>query len=260
VLLKPCPFCEKPIPRAITVCPYCRRDEQGRSVQIDSGAPAAAEALKELDKDIQELGRPDPFVRDQALARIVRRGTPAVAALTSLLSELEKPGLAEVAKALGRLGDARAIPALTQAARTGNDELRTAAVWALAQFREPGILPILLSEAERPHPALQAYLAYVLGGYPDERVVALLAKLSRRGSREVVFQAACALGETGHPRAAAALQRIRRGSDPAARAAAASALKKLGVSAASPFKRWIYGGGFLTAAAGAAAAWRFFYR
>ena len=62
----------------------------------------------------------------------------------------------------------------TQAAKLGDEELRLAAVWALAQFHEPEVLPILLSEADRPHPIIQSFLANTLGTFQDSRVVPAL--------------------------------------------------------------------------------------
>src|SRR5688500_14819254 len=137
MLLKPCPFCTKDIPRAMTVCPYCHRDELGKSVQMDTAPSASVEADKRADQqDLKELGSEDACTRDQATVRMARRGYGVAQGLIDVLSDLGKPGLAGVAKALGRIGDKRAIPALTQAARLGDDDLRLAAIWALSQFHE----------------------------------------------------------------------------------------------------------------------------
>ncbi len=231
MILKPCPFCQKDIPRAITVCPYCHRDEQGQPVQMDSAASSAPLGVdKSFEQDLLELASEDLFVREQAVVRMVQRGFGIVQALVSLLGDLNKPRLAGVARVLGKIGDRRAIPVLSQAAKMGDDELRTAAIWALTQFREPEILPTLLAEAERPQPSIQSYLAHVLGGFQDARVIPLLASLARHASREVAFQAAYALGETGDPSAVAPLRRALRRRDPVVRAAAAASLRRLGAS------------------------------
>jgi HEAT repeat protein len=239
MLQKPCPFCQKRIPRSITVCPYCHRDEHGKNVMMEEKEAPAQTAVsnKYFQDDLKELGSDDPFVRDQAVVRVAQQGFGVVQALISILDDLAKPGLASVAKVLGRIRDRRAIPALVQAAKVGDEDLRIAAVWALTQFREPEILPALLSEAERPHPVIQGYLAYVFGTYQDPCVVAVLGRLARNSSREVAFQAACALGETGDPGAVRALRRAAGRRDPIVREAAVTSLRRLGVTFVAPKRK-----------------------
>jgi len=260
MLLKPCPFCRKDIPRAITACPYCHRDEQGKTVPMDTAAPAADPASgKYFENDLSELASDDPFVREQAVVRMAQRGFGVVQALTSILSDHSKPGLAAIAKVLGRVGDRRALPALMQAAKLGDDELRTAAIWALAQFRDPEVLPALLSEAERPSPTVQSYLAYVLGGYQDARVIPVLSHLAGHSHREVAFQAAFALGEAGDAAGVAALRKAARRRDPVVRQAAAASLRRLGMRGVTePRRLLLYLLAVLSAAAGLAAyLWKF---
>lgn len=229
MILKPCPFCAKDIPRSMTVCPYCHRDEQGQPVVMDSAAVTAGAATdRYFDNDLEELASEDPFVSEQAVVRVAQRGFGVVQALISILSDFTKPGLAGIAKALGRIKDRRAIPVLTQAAKMGDEELRTSAIWALAQFHEPEVLPILLSEAEKPHPLTQSFLAHVLGTFQDNRVGPVLAKLAGHPNREVAFQAACALGEAGDSTGIRVLKKSWRHRDPLVRAASAASLRRLG--------------------------------
>ncbi len=175
-----------------------------------------------------ELASEDAFQRDQAVVRMAQHGFGVVQALISVLSDFAKPGLAGVAKALGKIGDRRAIPVLAQAAKMGDDDLRMAAVWALSQFHEPEVLPILLTEADRPHPVIQSFLAYTLGTFQDARVIPVLSKLAGHPNREVSFQAACALGEAGDIQAISALKTSWRSRDPLVRAASAASLRRLG--------------------------------
>ena len=174
----------------MTVCPYCCRDDKGQPVVMDSTAPSAASADRYFENDLQDFTARDSFARDEAVTRVAQRGFGIVQALISILSDFAKPGLAGVARALGKIGDRRAIPALAQAAKMGDEDLRTAAIGALAQFREPEVLPVLLSEAERPHPTIQSYLANVLGTFQDSRVVPVLANLAGHPNREVAFRPA----------------------------------------------------------------------
>ena len=175
-----------------------------------------------------ELASDDPFIRDQAVVRVARRGDGVVQALTSILNDFAKPGLSGVALVLGKIGDRRAIPVLAQAAKMGDEELRIASVWALAQFHEPEVLPALLAEAERPHPIIQSFLANALGTFQDTRVLPALMKLAAHPSREVAFQAACSLGELGSRDGVPALQKSWRRGDALMRAACAASLRRLG--------------------------------
>lgn len=227
MILKPCPFCRKEIPRAMTACPYCHRDEKGQPVTMDStAADAGVEKLSEA--DLRELASEDPFVRYQAVGRVAQRGFGVVLALMSHLSDFKKPGLAGMAEVLGKIGDRRAIPALAQAAKMGDEDLRMAAVAALAQFSDREVLPILIAESERAHPLIQSYLANVLGAFQDSQVVPVLAKLSTHSNREVAFQAVCALGETGDRAAIPVLQRVWRRRDALVRRACSASLRRLG--------------------------------
>jgi HEAT repeat protein len=260
MILKPCPFCQKDIPRTITVCPYCHRDEQGKPVQVDPLAIVDAFDQRSFDQDLKDLSNTDPFQRDEAVVRMARRGFGIVQALASILADQAQPGLAGVARVLGKIRDRRSIGALAQAAKMGDDDLRMAAVWALSQFREPEVIPLLLSEAERPHPQIQSYLVHVLGGVQDARVLPVLRRLASHPSREVAFQAACALGETQDPDSIPALRKIWRRRDPLLREAAHSALRKMGVSIHGPW--WIHRaiGLLISLAALSALAWWWVHR
>jgi HEAT repeat protein len=257
--VKPCPFCQKPIPAKITACPYCHRDEQGQSMQMDSTAPAPeAFNQKFFDNDLQDLASADAFVREQATVRMAQKGFGVSQALISILSDGAKPGLAGVAKVLGRVRDKRAVIPLIQSMKLGDEELRIAAIWSLTQFREPEVLPALLAEVERQHPTIQSYMAYALGTFQDNRAVPMLSKLVRSPNREVAFHAAYSLAELRDPSSISALKKALRQKDPLVRAAVAGALRRLGVRAVDVPMAW----GWIAAAglsAGLGAAF-FFYR
>jgi len=206
---------------------------------MDSAVPATPVYAGNLENDLHELASDDLFVRDQAVIRVSQRGAGVVQALLGVLGDFAKPGLAGVARALGKIGDRRAIPTLAQAAKMGDEELRCAAVWALVQFHDAEVLPILLSEAERPHTTIQSFLAATLGTFQDPRVVAVLTKLAGHPHREVAFQAACALGEMGDQDAVPVLKKTWRRHDALIRAASAASLKRLG-SSPSWFVRLFY--------------------
>ncbi len=258
MILKPCPFCQKNIPRSITVCPYCHKDEQGKPVVIDSANVETPGAERVTEGELKEISHEDPFTRDQAVLRMAQRGNVVVPALVSILNDFSKPRLAGVASALGKIGDPRAIPVLAQAAKVGDEDLRIAAIRALSQFHTPEVLPILLAEAERPHPVIQSYLANALGTFQDKRVLPVLSKLVEHPNREVAFQAACALAETGDRDGASSLKRAWRTKDPLVRAASAASLKRLGARPSIISARVMVIGLGLLAALGAGAGFLFY--
>ena len=212
----------------MTACPYCHRDEKGEPMTMDTAAVEVPGIDRYFENDLKDLASEDLFARDQAVIRVAQRGFGVVQALNSILSDFAKPGLAGVAAALGRIGDRRSIPFLAQAAKLGDEDLRIAAVWALAQFHEPEVLPSLMSESERAHPMIQSFLASVLGTFQDARVVPVLAKLSVHSHREVAFQAVNALGEIGDRAALPVLQKSWRHGEPLVRAASAASIRRLG--------------------------------
>jgi HEAT repeat protein len=259
MILKPCPFCQKDIPRSITVCPYCHRDEAGQPVTMDTAAVESTVSDKFFQDDLKELASDDPFTRDQAVVRVARHGAGVVPALMSILNDFAKSGLSGIALALGKIGDRRSIPVLAQAAKMGDEDLRIAAIWALAQFHELEVLPILLSEAERTHPIIQCFLANALGTFQDASVLPVLSKLAVHPNREVAFQAVCALGEIGSRDGIPVLKKSWRAGGDLVRAASAASLKRLG-SKPSRFSSLAMGLGIALLVALGAGAGYFFYR
>lgn len=259
MILKPCPFCQKEIPRSITACPYCHRDEQGKTVQMDTAAVEIPISEGQFQADLKELASEDAYIRDAAVDRVAKRGVSVVPALIAVLGDFAKPNLSGVARVLGKIGDKRALGVVAQAAKLGDEQLRLSAVWALSQFNQPDVLPMLLAEAERPDPIAQSYIASVLSRFQDARVVPVLSRLALNANREVAFQAACALGETGGPASEAALQAGWRKGDRLVRAACGAALRRLGKRPRWMSTSRMVGILVLVAVAAGTAAW-FFYK
>jgi HEAT repeat protein len=255
---KQCNHCHKEIPSTITVCPYCRRDEKGQELAADAAAPEAADS--KLKDDLNQLGNEDPYVRRSAGDRIVQRGASAVPALSAMVSEHTHRGVPEAARLLGRLKDRRAIGCLAQALKIGNEDLRTTAVWALAQMNDPQALNELLQESERNNPAVQAYLAHIIGSVQDSRVVPALIKLAQHSSREVSFQAIWALGEAGNPAAIMPLRKLLGGKDDLLQSAAEASLRRLGGSVRRAFPLWAIITGLSVLLLGLWGVIQFFYK
>ena len=77
-----------------------------------------------------------------------------------------------LALALGRLGNARAVPALLQAAKgseaaPADAETQIYAVWALGALRDPAAVPGLLELARAEDPGLRKAVVHALGSFTD---------------------------------------------------------------------------------------------
>lgn len=225
MFLKECPACHKNIPSGIVLCPYCKKDEKGQNVAAET---SAAGIDPQFQTDLNGLSSDDPMIRQNASDQIAQRGIAVVPVLVQVLMEHSVRGLPEVAKLLGRLRDTRAIPALIQAGKIGDEDLRVAAVSALTAFREPEVLEELLAEANRPNPAVQGYIAHTLGNFQDSRALPILSKLAKHKSEEVAFQAVSAIGDLGDPSGIRVLRQMLSRKEPIVRDAAAGALRRLG--------------------------------
>jgi len=164
-----------------------------------------------------------------------------------------------VALALGKIGDKRAIPVLAQAAKVGDDDLRIAAVWALAQFHERKCSPSSFRKRNGRNPIIQSFLANTLAGFQDHRVVSILCKLAVHPNREVAFQAVCALGESGAKEGIPVLKGTWRSGNDLVRAASAVSLRRLGTRPAQ-FSMKAMAAGIGALAALSAGAGYFFYK
>jgi HEAT repeat protein len=237
VILKKCPQCSKDIPASIRVCPYCQRDEKG---QMPDATPEMLAVDGQLRQDLKQLESEDPFARKAAADRIHQKGLAAIPLLVSFINEHTRKGVPEVAKLLGRLRDPRATSALLQAMKVGDEEVRTAALWALSQMNDSQALAALINEADRTHPLMQAYLAHALMGHQDPRISPALARLAQNSSREVAFQAIWSLGENGDAGAIPLLRRLLTRTDPVLKTAAQVALRRLGGPVRRLYPWWIW--------------------
>ncbi len=242
MLLKKCTQCRKDIPSTITVCPYCQWDEVAKSPAAFDKTPTALDTQTRT--DLNMLGSDDPLVRKSAADRLSQKGADIVPALINIVNEHSQKGMAEAAKLLGRLRDQRAVTALVQALKIGDEDLHAAAVWALSQMNDAQALEELVRESTRNNPTVQGYLAHVMGGYRDSRVIHALIKLLYHPNHEVSFQAAWALGEAGDKSAIRPLRQILGRKDRLLRSGAEAALRRLGgpVRRLYPIWGWVLGG------------------
>ncbi|MBM4318974.1 MAG: hypothetical protein FJ125_03220, partial [Deltaproteobacteria bacterium] len=223
------------------------------------GLPAAALALRQGLVDSQEevrtacadalaeLGEPVVPELLQAAAAIVRAdwavggklGEPAVELLLHVLeAELGRtPAAARArgaARALGTIGDQRALEPLGRALSAADPALRTTAAWALGDLGLPGVRPLLEGAAGAAEPALRAACMQALcqlGSIEDQPLLQRALDDPAAEVRQAMLE-----GLAGQGPAAAGLLRdaLRHPHDPALRRRAAELLGQQGGPEAIP--------------------------
>lgn len=93
---------------------------------------------------LQDLSHLDRGVREQAVRSLVEIGEPAIEPLGIFLQDPYNRGRNMAARALGLIGDPRAIPALAEALKDQDEIIRSVAAWALGEIGDESAIPELL--------------------------------------------------------------------------------------------------------------------
>ncbi len=135
------------------------------------------------------------------------------------------------AELLGRVGNAKAVPALletVQATRTEDGDVRDIALRALARIADPGSVAPLTTALESADAWLAPHVADILARHGETAVESLLALLDRDAPPRSRAWAANVLGELRAAPALTALLRSLDDPDDEVRAKSATALGRLG--------------------------------
>ena len=159
------------------------------------------QAAFELSKVLQ--ARKDPVLKDPAFT----------AELTSLFeqSASDDPRVRRyLALALGRLGNARAVPALLRAAKGSGEspadsETQIYSIWALGAIRDPAALPGLRELAQADDAGVRKAAVHALGSFADPGAGEALAAALSDPVEDVRWNAALALARRRDARVAPVL-------------------------------------------------------
>lgn len=164
------------------------------------GASRRWQAAFELSKLIQS-GK-DPALRDP-------RFVPELVALFTDAASDDPRVRRYLALALGRLGDARAVPVLLAAVQdTGpeaDSETLIFSIWALGAIRDPAALGDLVRLASVEDAGVRKAAVYALGAIPGEAAQVRLRESLQDGVADVRWNAALALARRGDAAARATL-------------------------------------------------------
>jgi len=146
-----------------------------------AGVPLLVEQLRSADKSLVALG-----LR-------VSRELPGHEVTDALVTELERAvpeRRALLILALADRGDTAATPALVEAAKTGPDTVRIAALGMMARAADASCLPVLLDAATEDNPQVSQAAATVLAELPgkvaDAAVLARLAGAEGKARKAII--------------------------------------------------------------------------
>lgn len=152
-----------------------------------SRAPGAVSALR------RALQRPlSSAARRAGVVAVIRLGEDAL--LVEVARALRHEDVAVVvgaARILGDVADRRAVPNLVEALRTDNERVGDAVLWALGRLGDAAALPWVAAAAE--HGFCVEAACRTLGELDDARAVPVLRRLTERPDRRVALAAAQAL-------------------------------------------------------------------
>ena len=141
------------------------------------------------------------------------------------------------AELLGRVGNARAVPALldtVQATTTEDGDVREVALRALARIGDPVAVPPLIEALKRAEGWLAPRIADILGRHGDLVVEPMITFLDEETRHPARAWAAAVLGEVRAPRSYPVLVKSLNDLDDEVRAKSAGALGRLGDPRAVP--------------------------
>lgn len=183
-------------------------DRRTHTLVVDDLVRAGADAVEPL---IAALNDPSPNVRAGAARALGKIGDQR--ALGPLIFRLRYEPDPEVRKPLVwalYLGGERAVPALIESLADADEWVRFGAVVVLSKIGAPAVVPLVRALYD-PNPVVRAGAAEALGRIGDIRAAEPLANLLHDPDTETWQQAAIALGRLGDARAVRPLIKILQG-------------------------------------------------
>jgi len=230
-------------------------------------APAATQTTadeatrKRIEELIAQLRKPlgsrQSPAHDPAIAELVGIGRPAVQSLITALEDENLGVRLSSVRALGRIGDRQAVPALIKALEVGyvresaidalgeigdpravgplikllserSSSIRESAKKALGKIGQPAIQVFIDNASSNEDPRAREYAAGILGEIGGSAAVQPLVKALSDEDSRVRISAARTLGQIGDPNAAKALSDALEDESRDVRKSAAEALGKIG--------------------------------
>ena len=152
----------------------------------------------------------DSYAQDKAGLALGKIGEPAVEPLIQAINDENEArgGIAEeritiiggcreiMAKALGTIGDERAVEYLIQILKDGSANVREVAAKALGKIGEPAVKPLINALKDEDEDVVREAVC-ALGKIGDARAVEPLIQALKHENEYVIREAVCALGKIG---------------------------------------------------------------
>lgn len=213
---------------------------QDKAIQVESALALAAFGAHAARPLIHALGHDNPAIQAGAAEALVAIGEPS---LKLLLEALDEPVTVEkqvwILNALGKLGDRRAIPRITEMLDNASPKVRAAAAEASGLLGDASVIPMLGPRLLDPDDQVKIAAARALGVLGDLSTVPLLISSlgdDDEGVRHVIRNTLCRLGEPVLPYLIDAL------GSPSGdiRAGAAECLERLGYTPATTAEKCLF--------------------
>lgn len=201
------------------------------ALQLQPGTLNDAAAVAAL---VQVLCRDDDLnVVEDATWALVRFGAAAAAALIDAIAQAEARARHNIVHALGKLGDARAVPALIVTAQDVEPSVRLKSVYALGQIGDAQAIDALVARLADPAEEVRWTAREALHGFGGKSLPRLIDALAAESVHMREFSASL-LGELGDERAVEPLIAAAASADWPVRLAVAEAFGSIGSVRALP--------------------------
>jgi HEAT repeat protein len=164
----------------------------------------------------------------------------AVDALIETLKDEDSYVRSSVAEALGKIRNARSVHALIEALRDRDSDVRRSVAWALGEIGDARAVDALIEALKVEETYVRISVARALGKIRDSRAVDALIEALKDENSYVRKSVAWALGEIGDARAVDELVRMLNDEDSDVRESVAEALDKLGWEPKNEEERVLY--------------------
>ena len=175
----------------------------------------------------ESLNDPIEYVRDEAIKSLILIGSPAVDSLCDIYNQADKNPRKGIVKALGEIGDKRAVDTVISAIKDPDPGIRTKAADALGNLMDDRALEALTISINDPDEYVRSSTVISLGKYGKLAIDPLCVALT--DSKNLIkASAAHTLGKIGDERAVGPLSIALRGDNEYVSESASEALKNIG--------------------------------
>ncbi|MDA1161111.1 MAG: HEAT repeat domain-containing protein [Planctomycetota bacterium] len=215
-------------------------DRRGIRLNLQLLCDAEKEVVRESIRSLKVLADPivirpllfaglsDPSLRVQALEAVVGIGNSGLSELLEIVESRNPLTSIDAVTALGRIGDARAVPSLLMMLDHADAGLRATIVEALGRIGDRSALARIVALLSDPSEAVQRNAVLAVQKLPDRRAARpILAIIKRTQNADLLRQSVMALATTGSSKTVPTLKGLLANADAELQKAIAEALCRI---------------------------------